>query len=202
MDGFFDFIDLRTDEKKMTETRILGLDIETTGLDVSANEIIEIGIAEYDPLHRSITNSYQSLVKPDQLVKEHITRITGIDNDMLVGAPRISEIKEDIIKVITGSLLVIHNAEFDIPFLQKFLTKELLTTYDIAVFDTLKFSRKLLDSSRYSLEFLIESLGLGHEEHHRAVADARMCLKLFGHILDKRKDFLTMEIKEILKIIH
>ncbi len=144
MDGFFDFIELRTEEKLLSDIRLLGLDIETTGLDVLSNEIIEIGIAEYDTANHTITTRYQSLVKPNQQVKDHIIRITGIDNKMLVDAPKIEDISEDLLKVIKGSLLIIHKTDFDIPFLQKFISPNLLETYDIAVFDRGLFTSKIL----------------------------------------------------------
>ncbi len=202
MDGFFDFFELRTEERILTDIRILGLDIETTGLDVSANEIIELGIASYDPSSGGIDTVFQSYVHPNQPLKEHITKITGIDEPMLEGAPSIGDISREVTELISGSLLVIHNADFDIPFLQRHIAADILSGNDAVVFDTLKFSRKLLHSSRYSLEFLIESLGLNHENHHRAADDARMCLQLFDHLLKLRPDFRSMVVSDILKIVQ
>jgi DNA polymerase III epsilon subunit family exonuclease len=199
MDGFFDFIELRVDEKRLSDVKIFGLDLETTGLDVNANEITEIGIAEYELTTREISPVYQSLVRPEQEIQDFITKITGIRNEDVLHAPDISIIVQECLPIIEHGVLVVHNADFDIGFLKKFIGEGFLQEYDIAVFDTLKMSRRLLDHSRYSLEYLVESLGLGHEQHHRAMDDARMCIKLFDHLVYAHQERFSHTISHILQ---
>lgn len=201
MDNVFDFFELRVHEKRLQDVTILGLDIETTGLTVSSNEIIEIGIAEYSLDSKKISPVYQSYVKPEQLIKEFITEITGISDKTVRSAPGIDEVKEEVLPILKGSMVVAHNAEFDVSFLQRFFGETFLAENDIAVFDTLKFSRKLINSSRYSLEFLIESLQLGHDSHHRALDDAVMCLKLFNYLLENNKGLYEKNISELLQLV-
>lgn len=202
MDGFFDFIELRIEEKTLHEARIFGLDVETTGLDRAANEIIEIGICSYDAQDRSISPVYQSYVKPHQEIKPFITSLTGITEEDVKDAKGIDEVLEEVLPLIRGGLLVMHNADFDLGFLKKFAGEQFLKDNDIAAFDTLKLSKNMIQSSRYSLEYLVDSLGLGHENHHRAADDAVMCIRLFDHLIQREPQFFSQKISGILNNHH
>lgn len=195
----FDFYTLRIDEKKLCEVPIVTLDLETTGLYASIDEIIEIGMVKRDPISNEI-EMFNSFVKPHKrTISDTITKITGIVETDLINAPHIEEIIPQILRFIDQSLVVIHNAEFDISFLKAVIPQTGWENLDIQIFDTLKFSRKILDSPKHSLEYLVEHYELGHERHHRAIDDALMCLRLFDLILDKGNINNQCIISELLK---
>ena len=86
-------------------------DIETTGLDVMNNGITEIGAVKI--VNGKLTEQFTTLVKPDYRISDEIVRITGITEEMVKDAPKISTVIPDFIKFIDGAIIVAHNAEFD-----------------------------------------------------------------------------------------
>lgn len=202
MDGFFDFMDLRSDEKRLCELPIIGIDVETTGLEASSNQIIEIGIASYDFESRSSTALFSSFVNPRRSLTETVRELTGITDEQLSEAPEFSQIADQVSSYLSSCMIVAHNAEFDLSFLYQVLGKNLLEKNDCVVFDTLKISRRLIRSSRYSLEFLIESLGLDHKNHHRALDDAQMSLALFDHLIHLDPGYKNSVVSKLLETLR
>lgn len=197
MDNVFDFFELRSEEQPIRDLVIHAVDIETTGLDVLAHEIIEIGIARLDLDTGEVTPVFTSFVRPIQPIQPHITEITGIIPDDLKHAPPVEQLGHTIAAMLSGSLTVAHNAEFDFSFLRKFFGSEFISDNDIAVIDTLKLSRQWINSPRYSLGFLTDYLKLPQERAHRAADDAVMCLRLFNHMLKNQPQLLDMNTMEI-----
>ena len=158
--------------------RIAFLDLETTGLDIKDNEIIEIAIKLVDfntntgELIHCIGN-YESYNQPSTLISNEITELTGITNDMVEG----KKINYDIVGEIISHahIIVAHNAEFDRKVLEKYFK-----TYKIWA-----CSRKDIDW--YNRGFLKESLELLSFWHgfyydaHRAVNDVNATINLISH---------------------
>ena len=203
LDGFFDFFSLRTEERLLKDVRILGLDVETTGLDPLQDEIIELGIVEST---RQTDSSYlrnelihfEQLFQPSRMpLSMKVTEITGITNEHLAQAEPIGLYAEKIISVLDGNVLVMHNADFDLSFL-KAAMGVLWDTLDVVVVDTLRMSRELLTSERYSLSYLAALFGLNPIESHRAAADAATCLRLFSMMYDQHPEWSHLTVKEAL----
>jgi DNA polymerase-3 subunit alpha (Gram-positive type) len=201
MDNVFDFFELRAEEQTLKDLKIFAIDIETTGIDVLANEIIEIGIARLDVATGKIEPVFTSFVKPIQPLPATITDITGICEDDLIGAPLIAELLDQVGTILHGSLTVAHNAEFDFSFLRKFFGPDFTTAHDIAVLDTLKLSRQWIRAPRYSLAKLVEHLGLAPERHHRATDDAIMCLRVLQHLISIKPELLDARPMDVIKML-
>ncbi|MCB0851936.1 MAG: 3'-5' exonuclease, partial [Bacteroidetes bacterium] len=93
------------------------IDVETTGGDPRKDRITEIAIYRYDG--NEVIESFVSLVNPEMPIPDFITRITGIDNDMVREAPRFYEIARKVVEITEDSIFVAHNARFDYSFMQK-----------------------------------------------------------------------------------
>lgn len=93
------------------------LDLETTGLRPAKSDIIEFGIVKVS--NYNITNTFQSLVNPGYLISSFTTQLTGITNEMLQNAPSINRILPQVLDMIGDSLVIAHNAGFDLGFMRR-----------------------------------------------------------------------------------
>jgi len=123
------------------------LDTETTGLEVSkGHRIIEIGCVELVNRRRT-RRTFQQYVQPDRDIDEAAEEVHGISKDTLADKPRFADIAAGFIEFISGAELIIHNAGFDVGFLDHEFRLAALATADVAscctVVDTLALARKL-----------------------------------------------------------
>jgi len=157
------------------------LDTETTGLDFkTGHRIIEIGCVEM--VNRKFTgNEYHTYINPDRDSDEGALRVHGLTAKFLSDKPRFAEIYEDFINFIKDSELLIHNAEFDIGFLDneiKLVSKD-LNTVEKEVFkitDTLQIAREKHPGQRNSLDALVNRYAInGYDrELHGALLDSKI----------------------------
>jgi DNA polymerase-3 subunit epsilon len=161
------------------------IDIETTGGDPRMDRITEIAIYRHDG--EKILDHFTSLVNPERPIPEFITRITGINNDMVREAPRFYEIAKEIVEITEGTVFVAHNVRFDYSFVQKEF-RMLGYTYSRKLLCTVKLSRKLLPGyPSYSLGKLCKQLKIEIESRHRADGDARATVELFALLMQQRQ---------------
>ena len=132
--------------EKLTSERQIVLDTETTGLEPSqGHRIIEIGCVEM--INRRLTgNNYHQYLQPDREIDEGAQAVHGISNEFLTDKPRFPDVVRDFIEYLDGAELIIHNAPFDVGFLNhefKLAGDEFgsVATY-CAVIDTLVIDRK------------------------------------------------------------
>jgi len=165
--------------------RLIALDVETTGLRISeGHRIIEVGAVEI--LDREITNNeFHEYVQPNRKVGESVN-IHGITDKFLINKPQFNQISDDLLSFIEGATLVIHNAPFDLGFLNNelkiFGIKE--TIEDICtVIDTLAESRKKSEyqGQRHSLDALCRRFEIDDSSRtkHGALIDARILAKVY-----------------------
>jgi len=146
------------------------LDTETTGLEPSASEIIEI--AALKVRGREIVDILNHLVKPKNAIPDEITRITGISNEMVDEAPGLNEVTYSFLKFIEGATLVAHNAEFDIAFINQHIFTPRNREIGNQVICTLKLSRWLLPNlPNHKLGSLAQHFGIPATNSHRALGD-------------------------------
>ena len=152
------------------------LDFETTGLDPTREEIIEIGALKID--EDGFEHTFQEFVKPAGSIGAHITQITGITNEMVECALGIEDVLPRFLTFLGSSKLVAHNAEFDIPWLLVKTEQLGLSLGGHEVLCTLKWARRAKEP-RAGLGALAKKYKLAHENAHRALADACSTRELF-----------------------
>jgi DNA polymerase-3 subunit epsilon len=165
--------------------RQLILDTETTGLDHGAgHRIIEIGCIEL--LNRKLTgNRFHVYLNPEREVDAGAVEVHGLSNSFLADKPRFADIAQDFLAFIEGAELVIHNAPFDVGFLNhelRLLGSEGRTIADYcAVLDTLLLARKKQPGQRNSLDALCKRYGIDnqHRSLHGALLDAEILAEVY-----------------------
>ena len=93
------------------------VDIETTGGNAVFNKIIEIAVFIFDG--QKVVDEYQTLVNPDRQIPGHISAFIGISNDLVINAPRFSEVAQRIEEMTEDKIFVAHNVNFDYSFIKK-----------------------------------------------------------------------------------
>lgn len=157
----------------------LVIDLETTGLDPTADEIIEIGAVKI--VDGRISDTLQTLVKPGQPVPDEVVDLTGISNEMLTTAPSLNEAIARLNEFAAGDFYwVAHNKNFEAGFLNSLLDRPL------AWLDTIDLAKILLPFNRYfRLGFLLEQFAIKHNELHRALADAQGTAELLLRLIER-----------------
>ncbi|MFB6347024.1 MAG: exonuclease domain-containing protein [bacterium] len=155
-------------------------DLETTGLEPDENTgIIEVGSVKLKGGQQEET--FQSLADPGHSIPENITEITGLSDQDIQGAPAVDTVLSRFMEFAEGSILIAHNARFDLSFLNYFSSDPVNFDY----IDTLRLSRQLINAESHSLSSLSEDLGLTLNRAHRALEDALAAKELFLHLSDK-----------------
>jgi DNA polymerase-3 subunit epsilon len=132
------------------ETKLFAvIDIETTGLNAGKEKITEIAILLHDG--RRVLNEFSSLINPERKISYHITQLTGINDQMVSGAPKFYELARQIVELTENTIIVGHNVHFDYSFLKaEFLS--LGFEFQRKTLDTVRLSRKLIPGQpSYSL---------------------------------------------------
>ena len=146
------------------------IDLETTGLQPKTDKIIEIGAIRVD--EGVITGEWESLVNPERKLEERIVELTGIQDEQLAAAKKISELFPDLLAFLGERPLLGHSVNFDFAFLKRAAAKEKLT-FERQGIDTLKIARKYLkELESRSLGALCRHYEIPHKAH-RALDDAR-----------------------------
>lgn len=173
----------------MQSNRQIVLDTETTGMNQSGgphylgHRIIEIGCVEV--INRRLTgNHYHVYIKPDRLVDEEAIQVHGITDAFLADKPAFHEIAEEFKSFIDGAELVIHNASFDVGFMDYEFEKLgwSLKTKDICeVTDTLAMARSQFPGKRNSLDALCSRFDIdnSHRTLHGALLDAEILAEVY-----------------------
>lgn len=169
----------------VVSNRIVVLDTETTGLNPQeGHRIIEIGCVEL--INRRLTgNRFHVYINPDRQIDQGAVEVHGITNSFLTDKPRFADIYPDFIAFIKDAELVIHNAPFDVGFINhefSRLSSEIGAVTDYStVFDTLAYARKKHPGQRNSLDALCKRYAIdnSHRELHGALLDAEILADVF-----------------------
>ena len=172
-------------DKRTYTNRIVVLDTETTGLNPQeGHRIIEIGCVEM--VKRRLTGKrFHVYINPDRIIDEGAIAVHGITNQFLDDKPHFEQIVDDFIAFIKDAELVIHNAPFDVGFINNELSRlnnKSGTVGDLCeVFDTLAYARKKHPGQRNSLDALCKRYGIdnSHRDLHGALLDAEILADVF-----------------------
>ena len=157
------------------------VDIETTGGSATRSRITEIAIYKHDG--QKIVDEYQTLVNPCQDIPYNITKLTGIDNELVANAPLFFDVAKEIDAFLDGCVFVAHNVNFDYGFI-KAEFERIGLSFRRKKLCTVRLSRKLLPGKySYSLGKLCASEGIPLNNAHRAAADAKATAILFTQLM-------------------
>ena len=177
------------------DDEFVAFDLETTGLSPKTDVIIEIG-AVIMKQGREVAR-YQTFVDPHRKLLKETTDLTGITDDMLVGAPSIEEALPEFLNFVDGRILVAHNADFDTAFIRE-ACKKLGHPYTYTSADTLVLSQNLMTKlNRHKLNIVADALSLPEFNHHRAADDAVTCGMIMAKFMDMLKEQGLQNLQQI-----
>lgn len=177
--------------------RQIVLDTETTGLSAeNGDRIIEIGCVEL--LHRKLTGqNLHHYVNPERDSHEDALKVHGISNEFLRDKPRFAEIVDELLSYLDGAELIIHNASFDLAFLNKelqLLGRPPITDVVSGVIDSLVMAKELFPGKRNGLDALCDRLGVDNSGRtlHGALLDAELLADVYIN-MTRGQDALIMD---------
>jgi len=177
-----DKVVIRGDKTGPLDDEYVAFDLEATGLFRQRDRIIEIGAVRMRGGEE--VDRFQTFVDPERPLTKEIVELTGITDEMLRGAPKLSEALPQFMEFIGDSLLVAHNAEFDTSYIKR-ACDEVGLSYDFTSLDTLALSQNLLPQlNKYKLDIVAKEFELGDFDHHRAADDALICGKIASKLMD------------------
>lgn len=159
--------------RPLPEIKLISFDIETSGSLLGSGKVIEIGAVKFS-LDGSIDDSFEQLIDPLVPIRPDYSRIHGITDHMVSGKPKIGEaVKKFLDFIDSDSILVAHNANFDVSFLSLEMARHSIDPPDNIVMDSLGFARKQVPGLKsYKLSSLSEQLGATSLPVHRALPDS------------------------------
>lgn len=170
--------DWQETDPDLKDVSFVVVDVETTGGRPGPAKITEIGAVRIEGLR--VVSTFHSLVNPQRPIPAKVIEITGITPDMVRDAPRIELLMPNLMEFMQDSVLVGHNAQFDLAFLNYELSRLDGRRLDDGAFDTLKLSRLLAPGlPNHQLSTVAGALGSRVDTFHRALADASATADIF-----------------------
>lgn len=168
------------------DTTYCVLDLETTGFSPVTEKITEIGIMKVKD--GKVIDSFSTFVNPQKPIPPRVVEVTNITDDMVRNAETIDKVFPKMLEFIEGSVLVAHNAEFDIGFL-KHNAKALGYDFDFSYIDTLPLAQDIFyEYKSFKLGRIAKNLGIKVLVAHRALDDVDTTVKVFNIMIDKLKE--------------
>jgi DNA polymerase III subunit epsilon len=154
------------------------IDTETTGLYPLTCRVIEIGAVQFDK--SGVIAEYNTLVNPQCNIPGPAMNVNHITDDMVAAAPCVEAVLPGFLEFIGNSILVAHNAQFDLSFINTELERSRMQSMNNKAVDTLNLSRWAYPSSaHHGLQFLARAMNIEVKDAHRASDDARVCMEVF-----------------------
>lgn len=183
----------------MASPRQVVLDTETTGLNAKQGDrVIEIGCIEMRS-RRVTENHFHRYVNPERKSEEGAARVHGIADEFLADKPKFAEVAKELVDYLRGAELIIHNAGFDVEFLDLELERAglgKLALHVAGVVDSLALARELHPGKRNSLDALCERYAVdnSHRTLHGALLDARLLAEVYL-AMTRGQESLVMDVE-------
>lgn len=156
----------------------VAFDVETTGLNALTDGIVEVGAVRFD--RQGARGVFEQLINPGRPVPPDVSAIHGITDEMVLTAPPIGAALPRLAQFLGDSVLVAHNAPFDIGFLERAFAEGGIRPPKNLVLCTKNLARALFRGLRgYGLSAVARHLGVPLAGHHRALQDAGCCAEIF-----------------------
>ena len=185
VEGYFvdDLKDLVVNDKGQNiDSEYVVFDIETTGLSPRFNKIIEIGAVKIKD--GKIAETFSQFVNPEVPIPYSITKLTSINDSMVLDSPTIEEVLPEFFEFIGDAILVAHNASFDTGFIKEFALRQ-GHSFDYTIVDTMTLAHILIpELGKYTLDRLCKQFNVSLENHHRACDDAYATAEIFIKMLE------------------
>jgi DNA polymerase-3 subunit epsilon len=182
----------------MNSNRLIFLDTETTGLSAdNGDRILEIGCVEL--LNRKLTgNNLHFYINPERESHEDALKIHGISNEFLQDKPKFAQLTNEIVSYLSGAEIFIHNAPFDISFLDKEFSLcglQPFASFVASVTDTQTMAKQLFPGKRNSLDALCDRYGVDNSNRklHGALLDAELLADVYI-CMTRGQDALLMDV--------
>jgi DNA polymerase III subunit alpha, Gram-positive type len=183
-DDIIEFTPINYDKRKLLETNYVVFDLETTGAKCPPCRITEIGAYRIEC--GQITDKFHTLINPECEIPTFISQLTGISNQMVRNEPKFRDVAADFLEFIGDSVLVAHNARFDMSFLNYEISL-IYGNYRVSNphLCTVQLSRRLISNiDNHKLNTVAEYFRISLENHHRASDDALATAKIFINLLE------------------
>ena len=165
------------------------LDTETTGLSSVSDKIIEIACIEIDD-HIPTGKNFHFFLNPEMEISQGAYDTHGISREFLVDKPKFKDVADDFLKFIENKKLVIHNAEFDMAFLNKELKEAGKSAIKAdLIIDTLNIAREKFPGAQNSLDALCKRFKIDNSrrQKHSALLDCELLAKVYIELLEKKE---------------
>ena len=171
-------------QQPLQQAQFVVVDLETTGLKPGKAAITEVAAVQIS--NGELSEEFHTLVNPGHHVPTMITRLTGITDDMLQNQPRIDAIFPQLHSFLSSSVIVAHNVDFDVSFLNFDAQRLLSTPLLNPSLCTVRLARRLLPGLRSrALDAVASHLGVSSVNRHRALGDARITAEVLLILLEK-----------------
>ena len=185
----------------MEDERKLILDTETTGLSFDVDKIIEIGIVELK--ENVLTQNYfHEYINPEKDISISAQKVHGISNEFLIDKPVFSKIAQKFLDFIKDDIIIIHNAEFDINFINKELQDCGLSRINNVIIDTIKLAKKEFPGQTVNLDSLCRKLNVNNtrQNYHGALLDATLLSKVYLKLTTGKQESLKLIDNNLFKL--
>ncbi|MCF7925783.1 MAG: PolC-type DNA polymerase III, partial [Candidatus Izimaplasma sp.] len=181
----------------LTETVYTVFDIETTGLSVLHDKIIEIAAVKLK--NNQIVDEFSMFVNPEQPLSMLTTKLTSIQNKDVALAPTIDVVIKQFKAFFKGTVMVAHNAHFDMGFIYQSLKDHDLYDGVLPTVDTLQIARNAFgdDLKRFNLKAVSRYFKVHLEQHHRAIYDTKATAEIFLHMLKHMREVGILNVNQM-----
>ena len=176
------------------------VDLETTGSSSAYGGITEIGAVKYKGGEE--VSRLSTLINPGQVIPANIVMLTGISDSMVADAPRIEDVLETFLNFVEGTVLVAHNARFDVGFLNAALERHGYDVLSNVVVDTVTLARRLVRSEvpNCKLSTLASHFNFPHQPIHRAMDDVLATGDLLHYLIERAAAFGVYDIDDLVAL--
>ncbi len=181
----------------VTDFTFVAFDFETTGLHPAVDRIVEFGAVRF-AVGQELAE-FEELSNPGMKIHPDAARVSGITTEMVVDKAPVATVLPRFMEFAGNAILMAHNAEFDAGFLRAELQRAGMPTVENLIVDTQVLAQKAFPGKKsYSLQNLVEMLGIPANTAHRARDDARQCMRLFEHCVQALSFMGDLPVSDVL----